>query len=102
MNPLAYLIFFLLAIMIAGCNSSAQPTQQAQADAPLIREKSCTRIPDNSLLRKSLQMAAVEEKLTERPIVVPGTVEVDPAKLIKVAPPVSEGSRSIIGALATL
>jgi len=82
-------ITVLLAVWIAGCSSSAQTPATTQANVPLIREEGGVRIPDISPLRKSLQVAAVEEQVVERPITVPGAVEADPAKLIKATPPVA-------------
>ena len=76
---------------IAGCNSSAHTEASAstQAGAPLLREAGCVRVPDASSLRQSLRVEACVEESVEPPIVVPAVVEADPARLIKVAPPVS-------------
>jgi cobalt-zinc-cadmium efflux system membrane fusion protein len=88
-------ILMLTILWIAGCNNEARTSQTGQADpaseanAPLVREEDSVRIPDASPLRKSLQVAAVEEQSVERPLVMPGVVEVDPARLIKVVPPLS-------------
>jgi len=88
----------LAAVWIAGCTgctSEAPASQTSQVDSAsethstLVREKDSVRILEASPLRTSLQVAAVEEESVERPIVVPGVVEVDPAKMIKVVPPVS-------------
>ena len=98
MNRLLYREWIVLALAawIAGCTSHAQPPKADQAGPVtkagvlLIREeKGYVRVPEASPLRKSLQVAAVEERSVEPPIVVPGVVEADPAKLIKVVPPVS-------------
>ncbi|TWJ32555.1 efflux RND transporter periplasmic adaptor subunit [Geobacter argillaceus] len=88
-------VLVLAAVWLAGCDSIAKPSHAnqaepaAQANAPLIREEGRVRVPDASPLRSSLQVAAVEEQSVEPPITVPGVVEVDPAKLIKVVPPLS-------------
>jgi membrane fusion protein, heavy metal efflux system len=85
----------LAAVWISGCTSDSRAFQASQADpasevnAPLIHEEDSVRIPEASPLRTSLQVAAVKEQSVERPIVVPGVVEVDPSKMIKVVPPVS-------------
>ena len=79
----------LAVFLVVGCSISAQTPPEDQANTPLIREEGLVSVPDNSPLRKSLQVAAVEEESIERPIIVPGTVEADPATLIKVVPPVS-------------
>ncbi len=88
----AWIILVFSVALIAGCNSSAE-TSKAKAEAanttPLVREEGCVRIPDASPLRKSLQVAAVDLQSVEPPIMVPGVVEADPAKLLKVAPPVA-------------
>ncbi len=83
-----WIILVLATAWIAGCNSSAQ-ISALHEDPPLIHEEGCVRVPDASSLRKSLRIVEVEEQSVEAPIVVPGVVEADPAKLIKVAPPVS-------------
>ena len=76
-------------VWIAGCSSSSDTPLAMPSNTMLTREEGFIRVPDNSPLRKSLQIAIVSEKQIERPIVVPGIVEADPAKLIKVTPPVS-------------
>ncbi len=88
-----WIILASLAALIGGCNTE-RDTSQGKSESlgrnvPLVREKGSIFIPEASPLRKSLQVAMVEEKLVERPVVVPGTVEADPTKLIKVIPPVA-------------
>lgn len=46
-------------------------------------------VPAGSPLRKSLQLALVEEHSVARSIPVPGVVEADPARLVRVVPPVA-------------
>lgn len=79
----------LAAVWIAGCSSSpAQTLPTNSANAPLVREEGCVRIPEKSPLRNSLKVAACEEQSLESLITVPAVVEADPAKVIKAAPPV--------------
>ena len=97
MNRLLYREWIVLALAawIAGCTSHAQPPKADQAGPVtkagvlLIREDRGIRVPEDSPLRQSLQIVACEEQSVEPPIVVPGVVEADPARLIKVTPPVS-------------
>ncbi|HUJ18576.1 MAG TPA: efflux RND transporter periplasmic adaptor subunit [Nitrospirota bacterium] len=95
MSSLKGIVLALTVMWIAGCSSEARTSQNSQTDpasqdsSPLVREDGRVRVPDASPLRKSLQLATVEEQSVERPLVVPAVVEVDPAKLIKVVPPLS-------------
>jgi membrane fusion protein, heavy metal efflux system len=55
----------------------------------LIRDERGITIPDGSPLRDKLTVAAVGEKEIKRNLVLPAVVEADPARLIKVLPPLS-------------
>jgi len=79
---------------LAGCdagkmlasNAVAQPAPAARTvvhDGPLVA------VPENSPLRASLQVAAVESRSVERPISAPGSIEAAPEKLVKVTTPVT-------------
>jgi len=85
-------LLLLVAVWVAGCTSNAQAPKNDQVTktgSALIREEGAIRVPDGSPLRRSLEVATSVEENVEPPVVVPGVVEADPAKLIKVAPPVS-------------
>ncbi|MBI4767152.1 MAG: efflux RND transporter periplasmic adaptor subunit [Deltaproteobacteria bacterium] len=88
-----WIILVSLAALTGGCNTERNTSQGKSEslgrNAPLVRDKGSIFVPEDSPLRKSLQVAAVEEQWVERPVVVPGEVEADPAKMIKVVSPVS-------------
>ena len=82
---------FGACIALAACTGS---TAQSIGDAPapaggVVRNGDTASIPEGSPLRKSLMVAAVQGERVERPIVVPGVIEADAARLVKIAPPVS-------------
>ncbi|HUJ89108.1 MAG TPA: efflux RND transporter periplasmic adaptor subunit [Syntrophorhabdales bacterium] len=83
--PIGVAGFYVVAKIL----KAAEVGASTQMVAPLLREEGSVRVPETSPLRKSLRVAAVEERSVERSVVVPGVVEADPAKLIKVMPPVS-------------
>ena len=92
MNLLHYRQWVLLACaagFIANCGGSAQPSGTDHPETRFVREEGLIRVPETSALRESLKVAPAEEQSVEAPITVPGVVEADPAKLIKVTPPVS-------------
>jgi cobalt-zinc-cadmium efflux system membrane fusion protein len=74
--------------LLAGCKGSGSSAPQGDA-AAIQHTGDQIRVPDASPLRKTLQIAAVTERTIERPITVPGVVEADPSKLVKIVPPVS-------------
>src|SRR5579883_2220631 len=78
----------LATTLIAGC-SGGSPADKAGASTEVQHEGDRVRVPDASPLRKALQIAAVQERDVERPITVPGVVEADPTKLVKIVPPVA-------------
>ena len=87
-----WIILASLAVLIGGCNNektSSPSNSGSLGSTPLVHEKGSIIIPEASPLRKSLQIVTVNEQLVERPVVVPAMVEADPAKLIKVVPPVA-------------
>ncbi|MFZ6649347.1 efflux RND transporter periplasmic adaptor subunit [Undibacterium sp. TJN25] len=83
----------LCAGLLYGCGSKEDKKSEAvdaeASAAPLIREGSAIRLPASSPLRKSISIAAVTEQSIERSITVPGTIEADAARMIKVVPPVA-------------
>ncbi|MES2071298.1 MAG: efflux RND transporter periplasmic adaptor subunit [Pseudomonadota bacterium] len=57
------------------------------ATAPIVRDGTQIRLPASSPLRKVISVTQVVEQSVERSISVPGAIEADAAKLIKVVPP---------------
>ena len=86
-------VLVLVAVLITGCDRVVQTLQAKRSEAAiednvsLVHQEGGVRVPAASPLRQSIQVAAVKEQSVERPIVVPAVVEVDPAKLVKVVPP---------------
>ena len=54
---------------------------------PLIRSGQRVTVPERSPLRGKLAIEPVAEQTTERTLVLPAVVEIDPAHLVKVSPP---------------
>jgi cobalt-zinc-cadmium efflux system membrane fusion protein len=77
----------LVLALTAGCGGKAQ--SDSAADASVRHEGDQLRVPEASPLRKALQVAAVAEHDVARPITVPGVVEADPTRLVKIVPPVA-------------
>lgn len=69
------------------------PPQPAPAVAekirPLIRTANQVSVPERSPLRNRLTIEPVSEREMERALVLPAVVEADPARLVKVLPPLS-------------
>lgn len=60
------------------------------ADVPsLVHEGDLLRIPEQSPLRRSLTVAAIDEQSIAAPFTLPAQVEADPARLVKVTPPLA-------------
>ena len=55
----------------------------------LVHDGDALLIPEKSPLRKSLLVAAVEEQSVAVPFTLPAVVEADPARLVKVMPPLA-------------
>ena len=69
---------------------SPAPAQPLAAKVPaLIRAGERITIPEGSPVRNSLAIEPVAEQDVERSLVLPAVVEADPARLIKVLPPLS-------------
>jgi cobalt-zinc-cadmium efflux system membrane fusion protein len=86
----------LACTVLSACTGSqSRPKAEApndngeQSAAAIVRHAGAASMPSASPLRKLLQVAATEQHAVERPILVPGVVEADPARLIKVVSPVS-------------
>jgi cobalt-zinc-cadmium efflux system membrane fusion protein len=80
-----------LAAMLAGCGRNAPgEAAAASAAAPMVvHDGGRITVAEASPLRKTLQVVAVQAQSIERPINVPAVVEADPARLLKVVPPLS-------------
>ncbi|AJG22884.1 efflux RND transporter periplasmic adaptor subunit [Cupriavidus basilensis] len=77
-------------IALAGCDGAS--LSGAIANTPKhntepVREGNFITVPEASPLRARLQVQTVVEQALERPIEVPGTIEPDAARLVKIVPP---------------
>jgi cobalt-zinc-cadmium efflux system membrane fusion protein len=66
------------------------PSPSADETAPqLVKQNDRIIVPDNSPLRNQLTVAAVGQREVERNLILPAVVEADPARLIKILPPLA-------------
>jgi cobalt-zinc-cadmium efflux system membrane fusion protein len=76
--------------LLAGPLGGPQPAPSVAAKVPvLIRAGERITVPEGSPMRTSLAIAPVAAQDIQRNLVLPATVEADPARLIKVLPPLS-------------
>lgn len=88
---LTYLVVALLAVA-AAYRFFGDPVGHAEAPVkapPLIRSDEAITVPEGSGLRGRLAIAPIAERDISRELVLPAVVESDPARLIKVAPPLA-------------
>jgi cobalt-zinc-cadmium efflux system membrane fusion protein len=92
------LIVIIIALALAaaawrvfvGPFGHAEPAHEvAVKTAPLVRSGEQVTVPENSPVRGALTIAPVAIKDIRRDLVLPAVVEADPARLIKVLPPLS-------------
>src|SRR6266478_4417933 len=78
------------AVRSAVNGSASRPVAALQEEAPmLIREGARISIPDGSPLRGKLTVGPVAQREIQRKLVLPAVVEADPARTVKVLPPVT-------------
>src|SRR5712692_9905682 len=71
-------------------SASRSPVAALQEEAPmLIREEARISVPDGSPLRGKLTVDVVGQREIQRKLVLPAVVEADPARTVKVLPPVT-------------
>lgn len=68
---------------------SAPAPAVAEKPQSVIRNGEQVTVPENSAIRSRLAIAPVAERDIHRDLVLPAVVEADPARLIKVSPPVA-------------
>lgn len=76
-------------LLLAACGQSAAPAPTDVAEAALLREGSSVAVPPKSPLRQALQVAVAAQTTVQQPIAVPGVIEADPGRLVKIVPPVA-------------
>jgi cobalt-zinc-cadmium efflux system membrane fusion protein len=76
--------------LLAGPFGHAEPAREAAVKtAALVRSGAQVTVPESSPVRRELTIAPIGVKDVRRSLVLPAVVEADPAKLIKVLPPVA-------------
>jgi cobalt-zinc-cadmium efflux system membrane fusion protein len=92
------LVFIVVALalvagawrLLIGPNGHSAPTPVAvEKPQPLIRTGEKIEVPERSAIRSRLAIAPVAERDIRRDLMLPAAVEADPARLIKVLPPVA-------------
>ena len=80
-----------ILVALKGSQDISQPSAQAipRAQAPFSRIGNRIIVPPDSLLRSQLVVADVAAKEVSRSLVLPAMVESDPARTVKVLPPVT-------------
>jgi len=76
-------------LLIGPVGFSAPAPVVAEKPQPVIRTGEQVRVPEASPIRSRLAIAPVAQRDVRRDLVLPAVVEADPARLIKVAPPVA-------------
>ncbi|MYM26086.1 efflux RND transporter periplasmic adaptor subunit [Duganella sp. FT135W] len=80
------------AAALIGWNVVGLQAHEASTPAPepaLVHEGDLLRLPQKSPLRRSLVVQAVVDQSVQAPFVLPATVEADPARLVRVLPPLA-------------
>ena len=86
-QPRALLALPLLFAALGGCGHA--PESEATPPAAVVRKGASIAVPAGSPLRQSLQVASAAEQNVTRAIPVPAVVEADPARLVRLVPPVA-------------
>jgi cobalt-zinc-cadmium efflux system membrane fusion protein len=76
----------LAALRLYGPHAKEAPADDTPS---LVHDGDLLRIPEKSPLRRSLVVAALAEQSIAAPITLPALVEADPARLVKVLPPLA-------------
>jgi cobalt-zinc-cadmium efflux system membrane fusion protein len=76
-------------LLVGPFGGSAAAPVVAEKPQPLVRTGDRVTVPERSAIRSRLAIAAVAERDIRRDLVLPAVVESDPARLVKVLPPLS-------------
>jgi membrane fusion protein, heavy metal efflux system len=85
----AALGFWAYGPSVAPRGAPARAQGSAERAPPLIREGERILVPPDSPVLGKLVVAAVEERAIQRALTLPAVVEADPARTVKVLPPVT-------------
>ena len=72
---------------LLGLHAKEAPPEAAAA--AIVHQGDVLQIPERSPLRRSLAVAAVAQQSVAQPFTLPAVVEADPARLVKIAPPLA-------------
>ena len=72
---------------LLGLHAKEAPPEAAAA--AIVHQGDVLQIPERSPLRRSLAVAAVAQQDVAQPFTLPAVVEADPARLVKIAPPLA-------------
>ena len=72
---------------LLGLHAKEAPPEAAAA--AIVHQGDVLQIPERSPLRRSLAVAAVAQQNVAQPFTLPAVVEADPARLVKIAPPLA-------------
>lgn len=77
---------FVAISMLSACSRDAE----TPPEAPLFtREGPTIVVPEHSALRTKLQISTVEQRAISEPLAIPGQIEADPGRLVKISTPVA-------------
>ncbi|MYM32394.1 efflux RND transporter periplasmic adaptor subunit [Duganella sp. CY15W] len=82
----------IAAFAVTGWSVYGLQAREAAAPQPepaLVHEGDLLRLPQKSPLRRSLVVQAVADQTVQAPFILPAVVEADPARLVKVLPPLA-------------
>jgi cobalt-zinc-cadmium efflux system membrane fusion protein len=73
----------------AAASAGAASSTSGPAATGLLREGASVAVPQASPLRHAIQVAVAAQTAVARSIAVPGVIEADPARLVRIVPPVA-------------
>lgn len=76
----------VLVLLLNGCS---EKPEAAPEPTLFNREGAFIVVPDNSPLRTKLKVGVVEQHAMSEPLAIPGQIEADPGKLVKISSPVA-------------
>jgi cobalt-zinc-cadmium efflux system membrane fusion protein len=83
---------FSLAFLVAlapGCKDSAHANAEPATPSPVERRDGKLFVPESSPLRQRLTVADVKSEQVQRHLAAPASVEAEPTRMAKIAPPLS-------------
>jgi len=84
---LAVAAFALIGWNVVGLQAGEKP--EPKAEPALVHDGDLLRLPEKSPLRRSLVVAPVAGQSVQAPFILPAVVEADPARLVRIVPPLA-------------